>query len=42
MRTASRDSALAALRAAGTADEIKATWMRIAVRMDELFITPLT
>ena len=40
MRTASRDSALAALRAAGTADEIKATWMRIAVRMDEFFITP--
>ena len=40
MRTASRDSAFAALRAAGTADEIKATWMRIAVRMDELFITP--
>ena len=39
MRTASRDSALAALRAAGTADEIKAAWMRIAVRMDDLFIT---
>ena len=40
MRTASRDSALAALRAAGTTDEIKTAWMRIAVRMDELFITP--
>ena len=39
IRTASRDSALAALRAAGTADEIKAAWMRIAVRMDDLFIT---
>ena len=39
IRTASRDSALAALRAGGTADEIKAAWMRIAVRMDDLFIT---
>ena len=37
MRTASRDSSLAALRAAGTADEIKIAWMRIAARMDELF-----
>ena len=40
IRTASRDSALAALRAAGTIDEIKTAWMRIAVRTDELFITP--
>ena len=40
IRTASRDSALAALCAAGTADEIKATWMRIAVRMDEFLVTP--
>ena len=37
MRTASRDSSLAALRAAGTADEIKAAWMRVAARMGELF-----
>ena len=40
IRTASRDSALAALRAAGTADEIKAAWMRIAVRMNEFLVTP--
>ena len=40
IRAASRDSALAALRAANSADEIKIAWMRIAVRMDELFITP--
>ena len=39
IRTASRDSALAALRTAGTANEIKAAWMRIAARMDDLFIT---
>ena len=39
IRTASRDSALAALRAAGTANEVKAAWTRIAARMDELFIT---
>ena len=40
IRTASRDSALAALRTAGTADEIKAAWMRIAVRMNEFLVTP--
>ena len=40
IRTASRDSALAALRAAGTANEVKAAWTRIAARMDDLFITP--
>ena len=40
IRTASRDSALAALRAAGTANEVKAAWMRITARMDDLFITP--
>lgn len=39
MRTAGRDSSLAALRTAGTADEIKTAWMRIATRMDDLFIT---
>ena len=39
MRTASRDSSLAALRTAGTGDEIKIAWMRIATRMDDLFIT---
>ena len=39
IRSASRDSALAALRATGTANEIKAAWTRIAARMDDLFIT---
>ena len=40
IRTASRDSSLAALRAAGTADEIKIAWIRIASRIDDLFMTP--
>ena len=40
MRTASRDSSLAALRAADTADEIKTAWIRIASRIDDLFMTP--
>ncbi len=40
MRTGSRDSALAALRAAGTADEIRAAWMRISARMNEFLVTP--
>jgi len=40
MRTASRDSSLAALRAADTADEIKTAWIRIASRIDNLFMTP--
>ena len=40
IRTTSRDSALAALRAAGTANEIKSAWIRIATRMDDLFINP--
>ena len=40
IRSASRDSALAALRTAGTACKIKTAWMRIGARMDELFIAP--
>ena len=39
MRTASRDSSLAALRAAGTANEIKIAWMRISARMNEFLVT---
>ena len=40
IRTASRDSALAALRTVGMANEIGAAWTRIAARMDEFFTTP--
>ena len=41
VRTASRDSSLAALRAADTADEIRTSWMRISARMDEFLVIPL-
>ena len=40
MRTASRDSSLAALRAADTSDGIKTAWILIASRIDDLFMTP--
>ena len=40
MRTASRDSSLAALRAAGTANEIRIAWMRISDRLNEFLVTP--
>ena len=36
-RTASRDSALAALRNAATSEEVGTAWTRIAERMDDLF-----
>ena len=39
-RTAGRDSALAALRNAATAEEVGIAWTRIAERMDDLFIAP--
>ncbi len=40
VRTAGRDSALAALRNAATPEEVGTAWTRIAKRMDELFTAP--
>ena len=40
VRTAARDSALAALRNAATPAEVEAAWTRIAERMEDLFTTP--
>ena len=40
VRTAGRDSALAALRNAATPEEVGTAWIRIAERMDDLFTAP--
>ena len=40
VRTAARDSALAALRNASTSEDVEAAWTRIAERMDDLFTAP--
>ena len=40
VRTAGRDSALAALCNAATSEEVKAAWTRIADRKDDLFTAP--
>ena len=40
VRTAGRDSALAALRNAATPEEVGTAWTRIAERMDDLFTAP--
>ena len=40
VRTAGRDSALAALRNAATPEEVWTAWTRIAERVDELFTAP--
>ena len=40
VRTAARDSALAELRNASTAEDVETAWMRIGGRMDELFTAP--
>ena len=40
VRTAARDSALAALRNASTSEDVETAWTRIAERMDDLFTAP--